>query len=313
MNEFSKVLVTGGAGFIGSRLVGRLISDGYSVVVLDNFYSGRLGNLKRHLSCDGFRLVEGDVRDGKAVRDAIRGVDAVVHLAALIDVEGSVADPLGTHDVNVNGALNLLYESVKHGVKRFLFASSAAVYGDGDSLPLTEDSPLRPVSPYAASKVAAEHYCSAFFRSYGLGTVILRYFNVYGPGQGHNPYVGVISRFLSNALNGEPMVVFGDGEQSRDFIYLDDVVEASMLALENGNSVGEVLNVCTGRCSTINELVEVVKDVTGRNFKTKYGEERKGDIRMSHGDSTKAEEVLRFKAKIDLRRGLELTKEGLTF
>jgi len=297
--------VTGGAGFIGSGVVDRLISKGYSVVVLDNFYSGRIENLKRHLSCDGFRLVEGDVRDGKAVRDAMRGVDAVIHLAALIDVEGSVTDPLETHDVNVNGTLNLLYEAVKHGVKRFLFASSAAVYGDGDSLPLREDSPLRPVSPYAASKVAAEHYCSAFFRSYGLGTVILRYFNVYGPRQEHNPYGGVITRFLYNALSDKPLVVFGDGEQCRDFVHVDDVVEATLLALKSDNAVGEVFNVCTGKPTAISELANIAVEVVGKSVQVTHSKPRKGDVKRNYGDPSKAEKALGFVAMVSLRNGLE--------
>jgi len=304
MNDFSKVLVTGGAGFIGSSLVDRLISKGYSVVVLDNFLTGRIENLQAHLGHSDFKLVKGDIRDREIVRDAIDGVDAVVHLVALIDVEGSVDNPLETHDVNVNGTLNLLCEAIKQDISRFLFASSAAVYGESNSLPLREDSPLRPLSPYAASKATAELYCGAFHRSYGLGTVILRYFNVYGPRQGNNPYAGVILKFLRNALSGQPLVVFGDGEQSRDFIHVDDVVRATVLALRN-NSAGEIFNVCTGKPRTINELVKIVRGVTGKNLKVIYSEPRKGDVRYSYGNPAKAQKTLGFTTKISLRSGLE--------
>jgi len=265
------------------------------------------------MASDYLKLVRGDVRDARAVRDAVDDVDAVVHLAALIDVERSVNDPLETHDVNVHGTLNVLNESVRQGVKKFVFSSSAAVYGEGNRLPHREDLIPNPNSPYAASKAAAEHYCNAFHKSYGLGTMILRYFNVYGPGQGHNSYSGVITKFISNALCDKPLTVFGDGKQFRDFIYVDDVVKATMLALENDDSVGEVLNVCTGRPISVNELVKVVTEIIGREIETEYCKHRRGDIRSSYGDPTKAEKVLGFKAEVDLRNGLELTKKDLTF
>jgi len=181
-------------------------------------------------------MVKGDVLDRGCVREAVDGVDVVVHLAALIDVEQSATNPLETHNVNVNGTLNVLNEGIRKGVKRFLFASSAAVYGEGSLFLLKEDFPLRPISPYATSKAAGEPHCGAFHRSNELGTVILRYFNVYGPRWGHNPYCGVIASFLRNAFEGRPLVVYGDGEQHRDFICLDDVVQATMLALECNDS-----------------------------------------------------------------------------
>jgi len=305
MNEFSKVLVTGGAGFIGSSLVDRLISKGYSVVVLDNFRSGRIGNLQGHLGRDGFRLVKGDVRDRGVVRDAMDGVGAVVHLAALIDVERSVHNPLETHDVNVNGTLNILNEAVRQGVERFLFASSTAVYGEENSLPLEESCPLKPISPYAASKAAAELYCGAFHRIYGLGTVILRYFNVYGPRQEHNPYGGVITKFLHNALSDKPLVVFGDGEQCRDFVHVDDVVEATLLALKSDYAVGEVFNVCTGKPTGISELANIAVEVVGKSLQVIHSKPRKGDVKRNYGDPSKAEKALGFVARVGLRNGLE--------
>jgi len=233
------------------------------------------------------------------------GVDAVVHLAALIDVEESVNNPVETHDVNVVGTINVLERAVRNGVKRFVYASSTAVYGEGNSLPLKEDHSFKPVSPYAASKVSAECYCRAFNNCYGLKTVMLRYFNVYGHGQEHSSYGGVITRFLHNALKGEPLIVYGDGEQTRDFIYVDDVVEATVLALENANSKGETFNVCTGKPTTVNELVGIVKEVIGSDLKVVYDKPRKGDIKNNYGDPSKAEEILGLKAKISLREGLE--------
>jgi UDP-glucose 4-epimerase len=305
MRGLSKVLVTGGAGFIGSHLVDKLISRGYSVVVLDNFHSGEMESFRKILGRESFEVIEGDIRDRKAVREAMDGVDAVVHLAALIDVEESVNNPLETHDVNVNGTLNVLNEAVRSGVRKLLFASSTAVYGEGNPLPLREEHSLNPISPYAASKVSAEYYCKAFNNCYGLSTVVLRFFNVYGLGQKHSSYSGVISKFLQNALNGEPLILYGDGEQARDFIYVDDVVEATVLALENGDSKGETFNVCTGKPTAVNELVQIVKEVVKRDLKVIYDKPRKGDIKNNYGDPSKTEEILGFKAKISLREGLE--------
>jgi len=304
MSESSKVLVTGGAGFIGGHLISKLLEKGYRVIVLDNFYSGKLENLRPHLKNDNFEVVKGDVRDRKIVEHIVEGVDKVVHLAALIDVEQSVSDPFETHDVNVNGTLNILGEIGKKGVERFVFASSTAVYGEARQLPLEENCSLNPASPYAASKVCAENYCEAFRRSYGLDFVVLRYFNVYGPGQQHNPYSGVIVKFLRNALGNKPLTVFGEGEQTRDFVYVDDVVEATMLALERRNALGEIFNVCTGVPISINKLVLMVREATARSPKVIYGAPRKGDIKESYGEPVKAKEILGFEAKVSLRDGL---------
>jgi nucleoside-diphosphate-sugar epimerase len=227
-----------------------------------------------------------------------------VHLAALIDVEASVRDPFQTHDVNANGTLNLLHEAVKAGVKRLVFASSTAVYGDANPLPLREDYQPRPISPYAASKAAAEGYCLAFNNCYGLETVILRYFNVYGPGQRNSAYSGVITRFLENAFRGEPLVVYDDGGQTRDFIYVDDVIEATVLALEGDGVEGETFNICTGKPTSVNELVRIVKEIVKRDLKVIYEKPRKGDIRNNYGDPLKAERILGFKAKTSLKKGL---------
>jgi UDP-glucose 4-epimerase len=278
---------------------------GYFVVVLDDFSSGKMDNLGSSVGRDSFEMIKGDVRDRKAVGLAMEGIDAVIHLAALIDVRRSVDDPAGTNDVNVNGTLCVLNEASSRCAKRLLFASSAAVYGDGSPSPVKESCLLEPLSPYAASKISAESYCKAFHRSRGLQTVVLRYFNVYGPGQERNPYSGVITRFVSNALAGKPLSVSGDGEQTRDFVNIDDMVDATVLALESERASGNVLNVCTGRPVSINELAQLVKEVTEKELEIVHGEPRAGDVRHSYGDPSKAREVVGFEAKIGLKEGLK--------
>jgi UDP-glucose 4-epimerase len=302
MGKISKVLVTGGAGFIGSNLIRRLLADNYSLIVLDNFRSGSIESISRYLR--DLKLIKGDIRNRNVVKTAIKDADAVVHLAALIDVEESVRNPSETNDVNVNGTLVLLEEASKGRSRKFLFASSTAVYGDNSSLPLKEDYPLKPVSPYAASKASGEHYCRVFNKCYGLPTVILRFFNVYGPGQKCGFYSGVITRFLNNASNDKPLIVFGDGEQTRDFIYIDDVVDAIALALESESSSGQVLNVCTGRPTSINRLATIVLEVTGKKLEVTHENPRIGDVRSNYGDPQKAKELMGFRANVLLKQGL---------
>ncbi|MCP8305321.1 MAG: SDR family NAD(P)-dependent oxidoreductase [archaeon] len=301
-----RVLVTGGAGFIGSHLVDRLIEEGFEVMVLDNFSSGRVGNIARHLKSERFKLVKGDIRNRSILREYLSSVDAIVHLAALISVEESVENPFETYDVNSTGTFNLLDEAVRKGVKKFVYASSTAIYGDENPLPLKEDHPLKgPISPYAASKASAECYCRALCKSRGLETIILRYFNVYGPRQESNPYSGVIAKFVKNCLNNEPLTIYGDGNQTRDFIHVDDVVEATMLALER-DVLDEVFNVCTGRPTRIKNLAQIVKGISGRNeLKIIYDKPRLGDIKENYGDPKKAEEILGFRSKVRLEDGIE--------
>ncbi|MEM2129446.1 MAG: NAD-dependent epimerase/dehydratase family protein [Candidatus Bathyarchaeia archaeon] len=305
MGRFTRVAVTGGAGFIGSCLVRELLNRGYSVLVLDNFSSGCWENLRGLLGRDGLDVVEGDIRDRRVLRKVLKYVDAVVHLAALIDVEASVQNPYETHDVNVSGTLSVLMESVTAGVKRFVFISSTAVYGETNPLPLRENYSLHPISPYAASKAAAEAYCLAFSRCYGIEAVILRYFNVYGPGQRNSVYSGVITKFLKNALNGMPLIVYGNGEQTRDFIYIDDVVSATVLALEKEGLTDEVFNICTGKQFSVNKLLDFIRDILGDNIQVVYDKPKKGDIAKNYGDTLKAEKMLGFKAKIDFKDGLK--------
>lgn len=301
-----KVLVTGGAGFIGSHLVPQLLTKSYSVVVLDNLYSGKIENLKGSRDNPNFSFVQADIRDKEALATAFHGVAAVVHLAALIDIAVSVADPLSTHDVNVTGTVNLLQEAVKSKVERFVFASSTAVYGEVTALPVKEDTVLKPFSPYAASKAAGEAYCTAFANCYGLNTTSLRFFNVFGSGNENNQYSGVITKFLCNALNNEILTVNGDGEQTRDFIYVNDVVDAIMCALDSKTLEGDVFNVCTGVPTSVNQLVGALKVIMGKSLQVKHVSARQGDVRHSYGDPAKSAAKLRFKSKVALSDGLDM-------
>lgn len=300
-----RVLVTGGAGFIGSHLVRSLVGKGWNVVVLDDFSSGKKENLDGSKGSDRLRVVRGDVRDGKVVDAVVDGVDSVVHLAGFVDAPGSVAKPLETNDINVNGTLNVLDACVKKGVGRFVFASSAGVYGDGNPLPLREECDLRPVSPYAASKVSGEYYCRMFCDCYGLSSVVLRFFNVYGPGQGLNQYAGVITKFVDSGLRGGPLTVYGDGSQTRDFVNVADVVEALERSLVFKSSKAEVFNVCSGKSMSINDLASCVCGVLGKDLEILHVEPRPGDVLHSFGDPGKARKMLGFEAKVVFEDGLK--------
>lgn len=300
----NKVLVTGGAGFIGSNLVRRLLEKEYSVVVLDNLSSGKLENLHGITDNNNFKFINGDIRDAKAVKHALNDVTFLVHLAALIDISASVADPTLTHEINVTGSLNLLKEAVKQHVSKFVFASSTAVYGDTKKLPVKEEMPCKPVSPYAASKAAAEAYCSAYAGCYGLDTVRLRFFNVYGQKNENSAYSGVITKFVTRIQQNQTLIIEGDGEQTRDFIHVSDIVNALTTALTKEGTRGDVFNVCTGKPISINDLAATLSTVTGKNPITKFVQARTGDIRASYGDPSKAELKLGFKARINLAEGL---------
>lgn len=307
----SNVLVTGGAGFIGSHLVEYLIGQGCSVVVLDNFSSGKMGNLEGLTGSGKLRIVEGDIRKRSAVDEASRGIDAVVHLAALVNVAESVKSPFETHDVNVTGTLNVLAAAVKYKVQKFVFASSAAVYGDGHPLPLREECDLRPLSPYAASKVSGEYYCSVFCECYGLSSVILRFFNVYGARQGDSVYSGVITSFVRSGLRGESITVYGDGSQTRDFIDVKDIVAAVAKALDFNCSKNKVFNVCTGKPTSINYATRCVSEALGKEVRVAHVKPREGDILHSYGDPTRALKTLRFTARVGFREGLERFVESV--
>ena len=304
MSKSNKILVTGGAGFIGSHLASELLKRKHSVVIFDNLCSGKIANLKEISKKPGFEFAEGDIRDEIKLKAAFQGVDAVIHLAALIDITASVTDPALTNDVNVTGTLNVLREAVRCKVKRFVFASSTAVYGDAETLPITENVIVNPISPYAASKLAGEAYCKAFAGSYRLSTVVLRFFNVYGPRSENSPYCGVITKFLQQANKGETINIYGDGKQTRDFIHVKDIVEALILALEAHEVDGETFNICTGIPTSINDLASAVQVATQKKLPITHAQARQGEIKFSYGDPSKAAEKLHFTAKVSLSEGL---------
>jgi UDP-glucose 4-epimerase len=305
-----KILVTGGAGFIGSHLVPLLLEKNCPVTVFDNLSTGKKENLKQSLHHPNFEFIRGDIRNPAAIHEALQGVDVVVHLAALIDVSASITEPTLTNEVNVTGTLNVLREAVSTGVRRFVFASSTAVYGNVKELPVKEDTPLKPISPYAASKAACEAYCNAFAVSFGVETISLRFFNVYGPKNENSPYSGVITKFIRQAISGEVLKVEGDGEQTRDFIHVSDVAEALRLAVEKKNLHCETYNVCTGVPTSINKLVDTLSSVTGSNLRVEHSPARLGDIRFSYGDGSRAAEKLGFKARVNMLEGLKLLFES---
>jgi UDP-glucose 4-epimerase len=313
MMKFSKVLVTGGAGFIGSHLVDRLLGEGFEVWVLDDFSAGRMENVSHHEGVREFHLVRGDVRDSGLVKKIIEGVDAVFHEAALVDVPLSIKNPLLFNDVNVDGTLNLLKASVDSNVKRFIFASSAAVYGNLKPAKKKENMLPRPISPYGVSKLAAENYVQVFNEMYGLGTACLRYFNVYGPRQGlASSYNGVITAFISQLLKKKPPIIHGDGNQTRDFVHVNDVVSANLLALNSESAVGEVFNIANGTTVSVYKLAKMLQQITNmERLEPIFDEPRLGDIKYISGDVSKAEELLGFRPKIRLEAGLSRLVEWL--
>jgi nucleoside-diphosphate-sugar epimerase len=308
--DFSEILVTGGAGFIGSHIVDRLLDEGFKVRVLDNLSTGEKKNLAQHQNKKSFQFIEGDIRNFDLVKKTVKGVDAVFHEAALVSVTRSVENPLLSNEINVTGTVNLLKACVDAHVKRFVYASSCAVYGDTETLPNHENLAPKPLSPYAADKLAAEKYAKVFHNVYGLETVSLRYFNVYGPRQKYGPYSGVISIFINRLLENKPPIICGDGEQTRDFINVKDVVEANMLALSKRKAVGEVFNISTGEATTINKLTETIQKIMDKtSLKPVHAEPRPGDIKHSYGDITKARRNLEYEPKVQLEKGLsELVK-----
>ena len=305
--EAYRYLITGGAGFIGSHLVEELVHHRQCVRVLDNFSSGRRENLA-HLAAY-VEIIEGDIRDIATVRQAMEGVDYVLHQAALASVPCSVADPLTTDQVNVRGTLNVLLAARDAHVRRVVFASSCAVYGDSPALPKHEQMPPEPLSPYAASKLAGEGYCRAFHQVYVLPTVVLRYFNVFGPRQNpHSQYAAVIPKFINSALSGCALTVFGDGQQSRDFVYVANVVMANLLACQADKAVGQVINVASGQHCSLLELIEHLKNLLdGKALQVEYLPPQPGDIRHSLGDIRRAAQLLGYVPQIDFATGLRET------
>ena len=305
MSSTGKVLVTGGGGFIGSHLVERLLRDGNDVRVLDNFATGHRANLAEP---DAIELIEGDIQSYERVHNAVRGCELVFHIAALPSVPRSIQDPLTSTASNVTGTLNVLLAARDEGVRRVVFASSSSVYGPQREFPQREDAPARPISPYGVSKLAAEGYCRAFTRVYGLETVALRYFNVFGPRQDPlSQYAAVIPKFITALLAGERPVIFGDGEQSRDFTYIDNTVDGTVLAATAEGVTGETFNVACGEATTLNELLEHIAAISGRPVEAINAERQPGDLLRSLADISRAREALGYEPEVDIRAGLEKT------
>ncbi|HEV2226688.1 MAG TPA: SDR family oxidoreductase [Nitrososphaerales archaeon] len=299
-----KVLVTGGAGFIGSHLVDGLVSSGHEVGVLDDFTTGAESNLAGHLG--SVNLHRGSVTDEEFVRSTVKGYEAILHQAARVSVTRSVEDPLSTNRVNADGTLNLLVAAVDSGVEKFVFASSSSVYGDTPILPKVETMPPRPISPYAVSKLAAENYCRVFASVYGLSTVSLRYFNVYGPRQRVGQYSGVIPAFTKKSLAGEPPIIFGDGTQTRDFTFVKDVVQANILSLEKKVKGGEVFNVGSHEQISLNQLAKMICGLAGKSDLKPVNESpRPGDIAHSYADISKISKILGYKPSYTIESGLK--------
>jgi nucleoside-diphosphate-sugar epimerase len=299
-------LVTGGAGFIGSNLARKLVSLGEDVVILDDFSTGKAENLEDLK--DRVEVVRGSICDMNAVRRATRGVDHVFHHAAVVSVVRSVDDPLSTNAVNIDGTLNCLVAAKDAGVKKFVFAASSSAYGDNPSLPKMEDMKPEPLSPYAISKLAGEFYARVFYEIYGLPTVSLRYFNVFGPHQDPKSlYAAVIPIFITKILKGESPVIYGDGEQSRDFTFIDNAVQANLLAARSQDAAGRVVNVACGTRYTLNDVVSRIQELTQSSVRPTYASRRPGDVVHSLGDITLASRLLGYSPSVSFDQGLSTT------
>jgi len=305
-----KYLVTGGAGFIGSNLVAELLRRGHQVRVLDNFSTGSRQNLSEFR--DKIELVEGDLRSYHIVREAVDGMEFIFHEGALPSVPRSIADPVTSNEVNVGGTLNILHAALDAGVKRVVFASSSSIYGDSPKLPKQEAMTPNPLSPYAVSKLAGEKYCGVFANIYGLHTVCLRYFNVFGPRQ--NPdsqYSAVIPKFIKAMGNNTAPTIYGDGKQSRDFTFVENVVKANILATEVDCPPGVVMNCAAHERISLNELVDKLNGILGTQIKAEYTDPRPGDVKHSFADISLIHETLGYSPKVDFESGLRRTVEWM--
>jgi UDP-glucose 4-epimerase len=304
-----RVLVTGGAGFIGSNLVDALLRRGHAVRVLDNFSSGRRGNLAGVE--DEIELVEGDLRSYERVHRAVQGCEVVFHQGALPSVIRSVQDPLTTSEINVGGTLNVLLNARDEGVRRLVFASSSSIYGDAPGFPRKEGATPMPLAPYAVSKLAAEQYCTVFATVYGLETVSLRYFNVFGRHQDPaSQYSAVIPRFITAMRAGTSPTIYGTGEQSRDFTHIDNVVAANLLAMDAPDAAGRVLNIACGTSHSLNDTVDMLNRLLGTEIEPVHAAPRPGDVARSWADISLAEQVLGYVPAVDVEQGLRLTLEA---
>jgi nucleoside-diphosphate-sugar epimerase len=306
----SKVLVTGGAGFIGSNLTEALLKQGHWVRVLDNFSTGKRENLVLDREYSSLEIIDGDIRDLAICRKVMKDIEFVFHQAALPSVQRSVEDPLTSNAVNVEGTLNVLLAARDERVKRVIYASSSSIYGDTPTLPKQEEMPPNPLSPYALQKYIGEHYCRLFSQLYSLETVSLRYFNIFGPKQDPNSiYSAVIPRFIDAMLEGHSLIIFGDGEQSRDFTYIDNVVQANLLAMHVDRLNGEPINIACGKRTSLNQLLAILYDIFGSKVSPIYQEAREGDVRHSLADIQKGKQILNYEPTIGIEAGLKKTVE----
>jgi len=307
--QSKKFLVTGGAGFIGSNLADALIAQGGTVRIIDNFVTGYRENLDE-ISGD-FDFIEGDLNDETKLRQALEGVEVVFHEAALPSVPRSIANPKETHEACVNATFKLLVAAKEARVRRLIYAASSSAYGDQPTLPKIETMLPEPLSPYAAAKLMCEYYCQVFTRVYGLETISLRYFNVFGPRQDpSSEYSGVISRFIDALMTDKTPIIYGDGEQTRDFTYIANVVNANIRAAQTTRGIGEVMNAANGDRVTLNELLEVLKKITGKeNVQAEHREARAGDVKHSQADNARARQCLDYEKLIGLEEGLRRTIE----
>jgi len=301
----AKYLVTGGAGFIGSNIVKKLLEKGESVRVVDNFSTGRKENIEEFFGNPNFEFIEGDITDLDVCKKSVKDIDFVLHEAAVPSVPRSIEDPIRSNNANVTGTLNMLVAARDEKVKKLVYAASSSVYGDNPELPKREDFPARPISPYALTKYAGERYCQIFWNIYGLPTICLRYFNVFGPKQ--NPksqYAAVIPNFISAFLKDEKPTIYGTGEQSRDFTFVENVVEANILAANCAGGNGEVMNIACNGETSLNQLVDYLKEITGKDIQADYQKERQGDVLHSKADISKAEKIIGYVPKVQFKDGL---------
>jgi len=303
-----KYLVTGGAGFIGSNLVRKLLEMNEDVRILDNFATGKRENILPLINNPHLTLIEGDLRSFHIVRTAVKDVDYILHQGALPSVPRSINDPITTNDVNILGTLNILEAAKEFGVKRVICASSSSIYGNSETLPKVETMPVNPMSPYALTKYAQERYCQIYYNLYGLETVALRYFNVFGPNQDPtSQYSAVIPKFIKLMREDKEPVIYGDGTQSRDFTYVENVVFANILACNAEKATGEVINIACGKSYTLLDLVKMINEILGKNIEPKFDPERPGDVKHSWAGIDKAKELLGYGVKVDFKEGLART------
>jgi nucleoside-diphosphate-sugar epimerase len=308
MIQRHKFAVTGGAGFIGSNIVKRLVEDNNDITVIDNLLTGRIENLEDFKN--EIQFINGDIQDLNFLKKEFKDIDYVLHQAALPSVQRSVEDPILTNRNNVDGTLNVLVAARDAGVKRVVFAASSSVYGDTPTLPKHEAMPTNPLSPYAISKLIGEQYCRVFFELYGLETVSLRYFNVFGPKQDPNShYSAVIPKFIKAMLENKRPVIFGDGEQSRDFTYVENNVDANLLACSAADAPGKVFNIAIGERITLNQLVEMINRILDKEIKPIYEKDKPGDIKHSHADISCAKKILGYEPEYGFEDGLQKTVE----